>query len=641
MTRFLVIGLLAGCGGASAPPPASSADAAPPTAEDGTTAEAVVVPTIDERIVRASDLLTTNNPDAAREALVDLERLLQEAPDRIEVVYNAALAYQQSGDFNNAKRYYFKATQLKPGLGRAWLNLGGITESMGDSAGALRQYRSGVAALLSAKRAAEAAEAGSVPELSDGSVVTNSVCSATVNQCLGAAVVRVLYAMGRHDEAVREAKMMLKHSTDNVEIYNTLGLVYLDMGKPDLAFFFLTQARDSVDGAKNNATLHSNLGRVELARGNNDVARGEFEKAIDLNSDHVPARLFLAGLMMDDRDWNAAALILERARELEPKNPAIFVNLGICYRGLKRYPESGKAYEDALALDPGNPDPLLNLALLRGYHQKPNDLEGGIASIEDYSRRGGRDQERASKILGELKEKVAQREQQRIDDAEWAAEEARAEQEAKDAEAYRLQLEREEQERQRQEQERQRAAEEAARQEAAAVPVPAAQPQPADTTVPAPVQPVPQQSAPASDPWNATPPEPAAAPPPAAAPLPAAEPPPAAAPPPATEPPPPAAPLPAAEPPPPAAPVVRGSRQVGAPCDDTSQCVAGASCVDFVCASSEAPAAPAPPPQPEVGTRQAGAPCASDTECAPGLGCTAGACTDSNSTGSQAGEGIW
>ncbi len=41
----------------------------------------------------------------------------------------------------------------------------------------------------------------------------------------------------------------------------------------------------------------------------------------------------LASLYMDDRDWDSTIETLTPAAELDPKNAAIQVNLGIAYRG--------------------------------------------------------------------------------------------------------------------------------------------------------------------------------------------------------------------------------------------------------------------------------------------------------------------
>jgi tetratricopeptide (TPR) repeat protein len=433
-------------------------------------------------------------------------------------------------------------------LSRAWLNLGVLSEEQGDYRRALQHYRAGLR---------------SAPK--EGGLVVG--------------IVRSLRALGRHQEAIREAKTSLKKDAKNIEVYNVLGLVYLDMGKPDLAAFIYEQAVVELD-AGNNATLHSNLGRVQLARGADYEARKEFEKALSLDPQQVPAMMFMAHQMMDDHDWNAASAVLERARDLEPDNADIHINLGISYRGLKKFELSRKEYEKAIELDGENLDPYLNLALLLGNHV--GDIEAGISSIQTYRSRGGADRGRADEILKDLEKRKADRDRSATNQKRREAEAKKREAQERKAREYEAMQDKWRQEedaarlKDEAEEERARMAEEEAARRAAE--------------------------------GGSMPPSPSPSPEPAPAP----------------------------------APDSRGSRQVGAPCDASSQCVSGASCVDNICtagALASPPATPsvaapapqaAPPPAPVRGTRQVGAPCSSSDECASGLGCTGGTCTDPN-----------
>jgi tetratricopeptide (TPR) repeat protein len=555
MMRLYVLLLAVACGG-GAPPPESSATATAPEAVESV----VVVRTIDERITSAAALLTTGDPAAAQESLADLGRLIMEAPDRVEVPYNMGLAYHQMGNIHNAKRYYLKATQLDPELTRAWLNLGVLAEEQGDYRRALQHYRAGLRAKPDAGR-------------------------------LVVGVVRSLRALGRNTDAIREAKTSLKKDAENIEVYNVLGLVYLDMGQPDLAAFIYDQARLNITGADNNATLHSNLGRVHLARGAGFDARKEFEKALALDPQQVPALMFMAHQMMDNHDWSAVAGVLERARALEPDNASIRINLGIAYRGLKKYELSRQEYEKAIELNGENLDPYLNLALLLGNHV--GDIDAGISSIQAYRTRGGANRARADQILKDLEKRKADSERAAKYQRDRDADAKKAKEQERKAKEYEAMQETWRQQEEAKRLEAEAAQERALRAQELAAPVPVA-PSSQDEAA----EPAPQQTESSAPVW--------------AAPSPA---------PPAPE------------------PASRGSRQVGAPCDTTSQCVSGASCINLSCAGAPASrpqpapvAAPTPAPvsAAPVGTRQAGAPCAEADECASGLNCTNGTCTDPN-----------
>ncbi len=365
--RILLIGgvaLFFGCGGKVPPQAGATAD----VATDG----AMVVLSDDQQIARAAALLTTRVEADAQEALVVLKPLLVSAADRAEIPFNMGLAYHQLGDALNARKYYLRATAIDPALGAAWLNLGALSERGGQNRRALQHYRAGLR---------------SAPDM--GELVVGTI--------------GVLRKMGRHDEAIAEAKTALAKNANNIDVYNNLGLVYIDQGKPDLAQFIYQKALNSIDGAGNNATIHANLGRTFLAKDRPWNAKAELEKALELDPDLVAAMVYLSHLAIDDHDWERTATLLERAAKIQPDNAAIQMNLGIAYRGLGQYELARKSYDLALELDPGNPDPYINISLLLGDHL--HDYSGAIAAIQSYRSRGGAHRERADGLLTGFKDR--------------------------------------------------------------------------------------------------------------------------------------------------------------------------------------------------------------------------------------------
>ncbi|MEC9390588.1 MAG: tetratricopeptide repeat protein [Myxococcota bacterium] len=633
------------CGASKEP---TATDAVQTATED---AAAPVVLSVDERVARAAAWLTTGNPADSQLAVAELTPLIVEAPERADIPYNLGLAHHQLEDGLNARKYYLRSTAIDPTLGAAWLNLGALSEQGGQYRRALQHYRAGMQ------------NDPDMPELVVGTI-------------------GVLRRMGRHDEALREGKAALSRDANNIDVYNNLGLVYIDQGKPDLAKFIYQKALNTIDGADNNATLHANLGRAYLAKESPYNAKRQLEKALDLDPDLVPAMLYLADLALNDRDWAETARLLERAVTLEPENAAIHMNLGIAYRGLKEFPKARQSYETALKLEPENPDAYINIGLLLGQHE--NDFEGGIAAIQQYRTRGGDHSATADALLGEFQQRKEKFEADLARQAKREADRKKREEEARLAaeyEAMQAQWREEQEAKERAEAEARQRAEAAAA--AALGAAPAAPAAPASSAPvppePAPIAPEPAPIAPQPTVSPSTPMVPAASPgggvwgtAPVAAP---AEPvvvspsPPVTAEPtprvpsvPAPEPLTPPASAPSAEPAaagsvwgapaaesvaepaavPDAAPAsvpvaapVRGTRQAGAPCATDNQCMDGLVCGGGVCTGGAAPAAA---PVETRGTRQAGAPCSSDNQCAAGLGCTNNACA---ATASSGGDGSW
>lgn len=355
---------LVGCGPKAPPEPAAT------PAPAGTTAGQPAAPGVPapapapvaekaplaERVDTATAQLSSASPEVAAKALSQLQLLAEEAPDSAVIRYNIGLAHEGIGDAAAARKAYLRATDLDPSLGRAWLNMGAMAEREGDNPRALQNYRAGL-------RNAE-----SDPELF-------------------AATIGVLRKLGRHDEAIREAKSAIKTNGNNVDAYNNLGLVYLDQGKLELAQFIYQRALSAIPEADGNALIHANLGRVYLAQGKVPLAEKKFQDALLKDNDLVVAMMFLGQLYTQNRNWDGTVAVLERARELEPDNAAIRVNLGIGYRGLGRLEESEASYRKALELDSGLSEVHLNLALL--YGDSEQEFEKAYAELDAYVAQGG------------------------------------------------------------------------------------------------------------------------------------------------------------------------------------------------------------------------------------------------------------
>ena len=364
-----------------------------------------------ERVMAASvKTLASGDVTQAAQVIEDLKALTSLAPDAPEIPYNIGIAYELLGDDTNARKAYLRATDIDPTLGAAWLNLGAMAEARGELDRALQSY-----------------EAGLRHDPENGDLVVG--------------VIGALRRQGRYAQAVTEAKRALGQNANNVNIYNNLGLVYLAQGQTELAAFVYQKALNSVEGASNNAFLHANLGKVYLAREEDYLARQELEQALKLDPRMVPAMIDLAQLHMDDRNWTDAAALLEKAREESPSDAAIITNLGICYRGLGRLEEAQALYQQALDLDPRNPDPYLNLAVLQGDYMRAYDA--ALASIDRYVAAGGQNRTLADTWRAELAdakvkyEKELERKRKRDErDAKRKADEAGA------AEYQRIQAER-------------------------------------------------------------------------------------------------------------------------------------------------------------------------------------------------------
>lgn len=429
---------------ASDPASPEGAAVAPATiAEPSSTATELGIPgDARRRFEDAVAMLTTGDAGRARHAVDILKTLAADYPDKAIVQYNLGLAHHLAGQTNEARAAWTRCTQVDATFAKAWLNLGVLSAREGRPDVALASFQAGIR-------------------------------GAPDNLDLRVATIGVLREMRRHDEALREAKAALAINAKAIAVYNHLALVYLDTNQLDLAKFILQKALADIDGAKGNAQVHAVLGEVYNRQGYGGDAIASFKKALELDPFQISALQYLANYHLDNRNFADAVPLLERATGIAPQDAGIKISLGIAYRGEGRLEDAKHAYQEALRLNPKDPEPHRNLAVLYGDYMKAYDA--AVQAIEDYRKAGGGKAEELDAWVASIR-----KEQKKIEDRK-----------------------RRDEERKRKEEEARRAAETAgqaaqpgteAQPDGAAAP---AQPAPA----PAPAQPA-GAPAPADNPWG-------------------------------------------------------------------------------------------------------------------------------------------
>jgi tetratricopeptide (TPR) repeat protein len=93
-----------------------------------------------------------------------------------------------------------------------------------------------------------------------------------------------------------------------------------------------------------------------------DVVRKAYESFLQRHPDHARARLAFGSFLMDTQDEEEAVRQMEKARELDPKNPAAWNNLANHYGHRGSIRKAFEYYAKAIELNPTEPVYYQNLA---------------------------------------------------------------------------------------------------------------------------------------------------------------------------------------------------------------------------------------------------------------------------------------
>ncbi len=203
----------------------------------------------------------------------------------------------------------------------------------------------------------------------------------------------------------------------------------------------------------NLAVVHNTLGLVELKRKNISPAITQFKKAVDMNPGFNEARLNLAALSLNNRDYKTAEENFRAVIQSQPKNYEASIGLGVALRGGKKIDDAEVQYNEAQKLDPSNPSSYFNLGLL--YQEYKDGQKPTLQKAQGYYRQflSHANQSTPSSLQKEAEKRIKD-----IDEIYVALEEAAKMQ----AEAEAMQKKAEEQQKQMEEQMKKQEADEAA-----------------------------------------------------------------------------------------------------------------------------------------------------------------------------------
>lgn len=254
----------------------------------------------------------------------------QTAPQTAAVAqqFQAAVALQQQGKFDEAAAAYRVLLKNKPDYAEAHANLGVVLARLG-------KYDEAVAAYSAALKLAPHLtpillnlgiahyRAGQMPFAAEvlQKYLAQTPNSVQARQLYGL----VLAALERHEEAIAQLTQTLDAAPPDPLVLYMLGMAYLQVGKPG---------------------LRATLDRLAAFPAG------------------LPALHFLQGqAFLRDREFEQALEELSAAEKLNPELPRIYYALGIAHERLTQYPEAAAAFENQLRRTPEDPATLYALAV--------------------------------------------------------------------------------------------------------------------------------------------------------------------------------------------------------------------------------------------------------------------------------------
>lgn len=280
----------------------------------------------------------------------------------IPALANAGLAFSRQQHYKEAADCYRKALSIEPNIREIQLNLGLAEFKMGDFQAALAPLAAVLAiepgnlqarTLLGMSYYGAGMYAKAVQELD------RALAADPSNTQLHHVIAQSCLWSGQHERALKEFEWLLREQPDSAATHMLMGEALDSLGRdPDAIAEFQAAAAAS----PNDPEVHFGLGYLFWKERRFDEAEREFRRELVKDSSHAKANAYLADVLLQRDEAEAARPLLEKARRLDPKIRIVHLDLGIVYAGRKEYEPAAREFREAVRLDASRPDAHYRLA---------------------------------------------------------------------------------------------------------------------------------------------------------------------------------------------------------------------------------------------------------------------------------------
>jgi len=211
---------------------------------------------------------------------------------------------------------------------------------------------------------------------------------------------QVLVAVNRKEEAVRLLEKILKDNPKDDAAQAMRSSLMIETGDPRQLQQAVTELQAAVSRDSGNPVLRFNLGRALLARNLLEQARVQFQEALKIRKEYVPARLALAQLFILNHEYGSAVQEAKLVLDYDQGNLAarLVRASGLTAMGnpvlarteledtIARYPTSAEAQLQMGALDLGQKRfKEAEQRFSQTYKDHPADLRALMGIVESYA----------------------------------------------------------------------------------------------------------------------------------------------------------------------------------------------------------------------------------------------------------------
>lgn len=284
-------------------------------------------------------------------AQTKLEEAIKADPKNAHASYNLGLVHQRKGNTGEARKAWQRTLQVQPGYQAAKARLAELDLRAGQTAAA----KSALEEIIKADRFQPEAR-NLLAEIALGSK--------------------------NWEEAIVHARNVLLGDPNDTNAYLNMAIAYYRQGLVDQAWLIVSNALARKPEA---AALHNMMGLIHLQRDDSRSATDSFLKSLETDPDQQDALLNLATLELSYGAFKSALKRFDKAVKRAPRDADLVLSRAVALRGLERYDDAAKGYEQALTLRPGWLDAEYNLCVL--HHQYTQQYEAALTRCQSVLNR--------------------------------------------------------------------------------------------------------------------------------------------------------------------------------------------------------------------------------------------------------------